>query len=286
MGIPRAALGLPLCFLSSGMFQMQHCPAYSPSSALLCAPHASLWLQVLNLGLQRTYIPTPPSREMLRHAWSLGLLPLQLVPVPGSPGNTRAWVLSILTEGFPGNSTPLNSTRRWGSFFPKTGTSLRVKSCRQAHLCVWSCCGKTGRMLQHVPTAKGWWRKRLEERRRVITWRSTRDPKASSSSRWQSPNALIRCWEQRYKTLLLPFLENALISYTAVGQWGLPLCCCCCLGHPISPHSPPQQIHPSPKGEIEENTLINPNRGSPIFPPKAFLPHLLRAELEGCERVG
>lgn len=168
-------------FCDLACFRCQDCPAHSPSSALLCVSCATLGLQVLSLGLQRTGSLTPAGREMLRHAWSLGLLPLQLVRGPGFHGNTRAWVPRILTQGFPGDSTSLNSTWRWGSFFPKTGTSLRVKSCWQTHLCIWSCCGKTGRTLQHMPAAKGWWRKGLEGRGRVITWRSTKDSKGSKS---------------------------------------------------------------------------------------------------------
>lgn len=93
-------------------FRCQDCPAHSPSSALLCVPCATLGLQVLSLGLQGTGSLTPASREMLRHAWSLGFLPPQLVRGPGFHGNTRAWVPRILTQGFPGDSTSLNSTWR------------------------------------------------------------------------------------------------------------------------------------------------------------------------------
>lgn len=253
---------------------MQHCPVCSPSSALLCAPHASLWLQVLNLGLQRTYSLTPPSREMLRHAWSLGLLPLQLVPVPGSHGNTRTWVPSILTLGFPGSSTSLNS------FFPKAGTSIRVKSCGQTPLCIWSCCGKTGRILQHVPTAKGWWRKRLEDKRRVITWRSTRDQKQVPPAGGKVLMCSLGVGSNGTRLYCSHFWKMLKYLTQLWGHWGLPLCCCCCWATPSAHtyhalHSPPQQIHPSPnapEGEMQENTLINSNRGCPTFPPKAFPP--------------
>lgn len=37
---------------------------------------------------------------------------------------------------------------------------------------------------------------------------------------------------------------------------------------------------------MQENTLINQNRGSSYFPQKHFLPHLASEELEGCERMG
>ena len=139
-GIPASSPSLPACFVQSSAFwtlalHRPTAPACSPASASLCASPATLQLRMLNSWLQGTDGLAPPSTEMHSDARCLGLLPLQLVHGPGSHGSTRAWVSGVLTRSFPGGSTSLNTTKRWGSFFPKPGTSQRVKSCWQTHLC-------------------------------------------------------------------------------------------------------------------------------------------------------
>lgn len=118
--------------------------------------------------------------------------------------------------------------------------------------------------------------------------------KEASPSSGDRSRCLIRCWEQWYKTLLLPFLANARAFYTGAGGSGGFPCATAAWATP-SAHayrplrSPPQQIHPGPnvtEDEMQENPLINLNRGSLISPPKAFPPHLLGEGLEGSERMG
>lgn len=46
---------------------------------------------------------------------------------------------------------------------------------------------------------------------------------------------LINCWEQWYKNLLLPFLENAQTSYTALGALGASPVLLLLLGPPHQP---------------------------------------------------
>lgn len=95
----------------------------------------------------------------------------------------------------------------------------------------------------------------------------------------------LRCWEQWYKALLLPFLENARVSYSGVGAVGASPVLLLLLGPSHQPtltipctHLPskstPALMHPSVRYK-----KINPNRGSPYFPQKHFLPHLLNEEL-------
>ena len=139
-GIPGSSLGVPPCSAPSSAFRMPapHRPtalARSLSSASPSASPATLWLQMLNVGLQGTDGLAPPSTKIHSDARSLGFLCLQLVRGPSSHGSASAWVSGVLTQGFPAGSTSLNSTRSWGSLFPKMGTSQRVKSCWQTHLC-------------------------------------------------------------------------------------------------------------------------------------------------------
>lgn len=130
---------------------------------------------------------TPPSMEMHSDAWYLGLLPLQLVQGPGSHRSTRAWVSRVLTQGFPGQHLP-KLYQEMGFLLPQN-RNLREgeKPLADTSVCIWSCsCWRKnlGRILQHMPTAKGWWRKGLEDRGRVTMWRS-----AGGFKRKQVPRA-------------------------------------------------------------------------------------------------
>lgn len=103
---------------------------------------------------------------------------------------------------------------------------------------------------------------------------------------------LIRCQEQLVRGLTAPVPgKGSSIFYRCWGPWGLPLCDSClpCVAtpsahayHPLCSH--PQKIRPCPnvnEGKMQENPLINLNRGSLISPPKAFPPLSPRGRAEG-----